>query len=181
MFKLISGTLVFYIMVTVFASVMNGGGGLSTSQLTQNVVVGATTIYAKNVTGFLAADYITIDGEEMNYSSVDTTANTFTLASAAVNSHKIGAYVYSPETKLINDALGFNVGALTTNLGFFALPVIGWKFFTVTLPNVLTLQLPFADGDFAFIGYLWLAMTIGIFFAIFGYLGWIVWNMVKPS
>lgn len=180
MFKLISGLMIFYVALTIFVAAMNGSGGINTTVLAQNVAVGNTTIYVSDVSGFLDSDYIVVDGEQMTYSSLDSSANTFTLSSGAVNSHKLNAMVYSPETSVLNNALGVNVGSVSTTAGIMAIPISFYKFFTNTLPALVTLTLP-VSGDFAWVGYLWVAMTTGALFAIIGYLGWIAWNIVKPN
>lgn len=175
MSKLISGLIFMYIIITVLTTALNGGGGLNTTYLTSNT--STDTIYVASTSGYLDADYIIIDGEKIAYTGKTDTAFT---GCTFEKSHLANAKVYSPSTSLLNNALGFNVGAITSSVGLFAVVTIPVTFCTVTLPNLVTGQLmPGLDGTLALFGYLWLAFTIGAVISIGVAMLWVASGIVK--
>ena len=181
MSKMISGLVFVYVIMTILASALHGGGGINTTY-----VYGAdadpkssTKIYGYSVDGFLSTDYIIIDGEKIYYNGVDKSQNYFSNC-AFTKIHKAGAKVYSQQSSLLNNALGFNVGAITSTVGFFSVVTIPVKFFTTTLPNLFVGNLmTTAEGEMAIFGYIWLAFTIGAVVSIGIAMLWVASGIVK--
>jgi hypothetical protein len=150
--------------------IIGDGMGMASTRLTANVTDIATTINVNDTTGFLTADYITIESEKIVYTNKTATSFTGctrgydgTLAkSHNINSKGIYPMAYSPESSVLNDALGFSPGAIAATNGWTAIVTVPMNFFSRTLPNVLSFNFPFLQGGFAIIGYFFLAMSMGI-------------------
>ena len=177
--KAITAYLILYVIITVLTAALNGGGGINTTNLTTAAVIGDNHVHVTSTDGFLSSDYVVIDGEEINYSSV--TSTTFVLSSTVKSNHSNGSMVYSPETSMINKALNINIGAVSSNVGLYAVITVISGFFTHTIPALVTMNIPGLGGDFAFIGYIWAAMSVGILLGMVLAIGIIAWNVLRPS
>ena len=155
---------------------MNGGGGMNTTQLTANASATDAVLHVSNTAGFLSADYLIIGGEKLTYTGKTSTTFTGCVRSSGA-SHTSGAMVYSQPTSVINDTLNFNVGAVSSNVGIFSVVVVPFKFFTTALPNIVRQGLPFT-GVFAFLSYLWFAITCGIVISIAIALIWVASGLI---
>lgn len=169
MSKMIAGLIFMYVIFTVLAGFINGVGGINTTVLTADVSPTDTSITVQSTAGFLSADKIIVDGEEMIYTSIDYThfyglTRTNPVAHYATNANGSPTMVYCQQTSLINNALGFNVNAVTTSAGVISIFTIPAKFFTITMPNLIAGSsiLQFLPGGFAFLGYIWLGLTVGM-------------------
>ena len=181
MSKLISGLVFMYVIMTILASAMHGGGGINTTYIygADADPNSSNKIYVYSVEGFLNTDYIVIDGEMIYYNGVDTTQNYFSNC-VFTKTHKSGTKVYSQQSSILNNALGFNVGAITSTVGFFSVVTIPVKFFTTTLPNFFVGNLmTTAEGEMAIFGYIWLAFTIGAVVSIGIAMLWVAIGIVK--
>jgi len=76
--KLITAFMLFYFVNVVFGAVMEGGGGIAATQLTQDISAGGVTMNVRNTTGFLQAGYVRMGDELVRYTN--KTATTFTVA-----------------------------------------------------------------------------------------------------
>ena len=172
MSKAISGFIFMFIIFTMFNAILDGGGGINTTRLSSAITATDTTIPVNSTSGFLSVDYLVIGGEKITYTG--KTATTFTGCIRSDGKvHANNSYVYSPQTSLMNDALGFNIGAVSTSAGYFAVIQIPFKFFTTTIPNIITVGMPGVDGSIAWIGYIWFALCIGMVIAIAISLIWV--------
>jgi hypothetical protein len=161
--KFIAGFVILYIIITMCHAIVDGGGGFNSTKLTSNLTATDTTINVSNTGGFLSADFVVIEGEKVSYTG--KTGTTFTgCVRTNGKVHIKGKMVYSPETSVINETLQFNPSAISSNAGFFTVPIIFWKFFTVTIPATISTSIPGADGDWAVFGLMWSAFNacIGI-------------------
>ena len=120
--------------------------------LTQQVATADNHLHVTSTTGFLPADDLWVDNEQMHYTG--KTATEFTGLTRGINStdattHTNSTTVYTVNAGVINQIFGFSIGTLWNSWGLFALPVIGAKFFTQTIPYL-------AAGNFThmFSGYL---------------------------
>jgi len=180
MSKMIAGILFIWIVLTVFASFINGSGGINATYLTQPMGVADTQATVSNTAGFLVGgDTLVIGGESMTYTSCDYT-HFYGLNRPGGIVHAANTMVYNQQTSLINDALGFNVNAVTTSSGLVSIFTIPLKFFTVTLGNVISGSsvLPFLPGMWAFVGYFWLVFTSGIVISFGVSMVWILSGIV---
>jgi hypothetical protein len=173
MSKLIGGIAFMYLVFSMLVGFMNGQGGIATTILAVNMTASDTSCEVGSTAGFLETDKVTIDEEQMTYTSTDYTHfyglsrgynNTTAAAHYITNPDGYATMVYSQPTALINSALGFNVSTVAANSGIVSIFTIPWRFFTITLPNLVSGRsvLALFPGEFAFIGYFWLAMTMGI-------------------
>jgi len=169
MSKMIAGLIFMFIIFTVLLGFMNGTGGMNSTVITANVLPTDNVITVQSTAGFLAADSIIIDGEQMTYTSIDYThfyvpSRVSGKAHYAVNSDGSPTMVYNQQTSLINNALGFNVNAVTTSSGVISIFTIPAKFFTITMPNLVSGRsvLQLLPGAFAWLGYIWLGLTAGM-------------------
>lgn len=170
-----------YIVITILTSALNGAGGLNTTYLTSTANSGDITLKVASTAGFLSADYIVVGGDKITYTGKDNDGVTFTGLSLA-KSYSSGTKVYSPNTSLLNNALGYNVGAVSSTVGLFSVVVIPIKFITQTLPNLVSGNLmPGLDGTLAVFGYIWLALTIGILMSIGIAMLWVASGIVKSA
>lgn len=172
MAKTISFFVGLFIIFTFFAAIGNGGGGIVATSLTSAIDADDTTLTVTTTNNFLTADYVFIESEKIAYTGVTTTPPyTFTGCSRGVGgttakAHPSGAKVYSPESSVLNEALGFSPGAISAVNGWTAIVTVPMNFFTRTLPNVLTFNFPFLQGGMAFLGYIFLAMSIGVLISL---------------
>lgn len=173
---MVSFIVVMYVVLTITVSVMNGGGGMNTTTLTSAISATDTTIHVISTSGFLTADYLIIGGEKLTYSG--KTATTFTgCARSSGVAHSAGSKAYSQQTSVINDTLNYNIGAVTSDVGIFAVVVVPFKFFTTAIPNIVSQGLPFT-GVFSFLSYFWFGLTCGIIVSIALALIWVASGIV---
>jgi hypothetical protein len=174
MSKVITFVICLFILGTYLSMILDDGDGMASTRLTANIDADDTTINVSDTTGFLSADMITIDSEKIVYTGITATSFTGctrgyegTVAKSHVLSTK-GFYpiAYSPESSILNDALGFSPGAIAATNGWTAIVTVPLNFFTRTLPNVLSFNFPFLHGGLAIIGYFFLAISMGILVSI---------------
>jgi hypothetical protein len=180
MSKMIGGLLFMYILITMFCGFANGSGGINSTVLAAPLAKTDNVATVQSTAGFLAGgDTIYIGGEQMTYSSLDYTHfNGLTRTSPQAD--VTGLMVYNQQTSLLNAALGFNINAVTTSSGLVSIFTIPVKFFTTTLPNIISGSsilslLPF---PFSFLGWIWIAFTAGIITSIGVSLVWVLSGIV---
>jgi hypothetical protein len=174
MSKMITFVICIFILGTYLSMIIDDGMGMASSRLTQNIDADDTTINVASTTGFLTADMLVIESEKIVYTGITATSFTGcsrgydgTIAkSHVINSKGIYPMAYSPESSILNDALGFSPGALSAVNGWTAIVTVPLNFFTRTLPNVLSFNFPFLQGGMAILGYFFLAMSIGILISL---------------
>jgi hypothetical protein len=188
MSKMIAGLLFMYLVITLLVSFMNGGGGIETTVLTAPMTASDVTATVNSTAGFLPnGDRITIGGEDMVYTSIDYThfkglvrTPSTAVAHSATYSNGNPTMVYNQQTSLINNALGFNANAVSTSSGIVTIATIALKFFTTTLPNVISGSsiLPLLPAQLQFLGYFWVAMTAGMGISLIASFVWMLSGIV---
>jgi len=186
MSKMVAGVLFVWICLTILASFCTGAGGINATYLTAPMAATDNSATVNSTAGFLpGGDILFIGGEQMTYSSTDYThfyglTRTNGVAHAALESSGVPTMVYSQQTNLVNDALGYNVSQVVSSSSFVAVFTIPYKFFSVTLPAIISGQgiMPLLPGVFAFIGYFWLAMTAGVAVSFGVQLAWLLSGLV---
>lgn len=145
--KLITAFMLFYFVNVIFGAIMEGGGGIAATQLTQDLSAGGVTMNVRNTTGFLQAGYVRMGDELVRYTNKTTT--TFTVAAGGRGwddtdavAHNAGAKVYSPESSVINSALGFNVMSTGATTATINIPIFVWSFMFNTVPKLITWDFP---------------------------------------
>ena len=125
---------------SLLSGVMEGGGGICTTQLTVNHTDVVTTLTVASTEGFLKKGYVVVQDEKVQYTN--KTATTFTGCvrgwdNTEASAHDNGTKVYSPEASVINYALGFDVAATGSTVGALYIPTVLYNFFFVTLPRMV--------------------------------------------
>jgi hypothetical protein len=182
---MIAGVAFIYVLLTLCAGFIQGTGGLNSTILTANMSATNTSCEVQNTAGFLSADKITVGGESMVYTSIDYThfyglTRSNPVAHLATNSDGSPTMVYNQQTSILNSALGYNTSAISTSAGGFAVFLIPLKFFTTTLPNLVRggSLIPFLPTELQWLGYVWLAVTIGIVVSIGIAVIWVASNLI---
>jgi len=162
--KLIAAYLVAHVLLTFFSSIMEGAGGMNVTELSSAISATVVTIDVDSTQGFLTADVIFIEDEEIVYTN--TNATQFLNCIRAFNDteargHANNTNVYSPDAGLINRGLGFN--ALTTGATTGALSVIGltWSFFTKVAGNLVMWDYSFFTGQLVYFRLFFMAVSMG--------------------
>ncbi len=161
--------MLFYLVNVIFGAVMEGGGGIAATQLTQDLTAGGVTMNVRNTTGFLKAGYVRMGDELVRYSNKATT--TFTVATGGrgwdgteAGVHYAGKKVYSPGASVINSALGFNVMSTGATTATINIPIFVWSFFFNTVPKLITWDFPHFKTipELALLRYVFLAISVGL-------------------
>jgi hypothetical protein len=180
MSKMIAGILFIYVAITLFCGFANGSEGLNSTVLTASMGAADTSCTVQSTSGFLVGgDYITIGGEQMQYTSLDFT-HFYGLVRTNGAAHANTTMVYNQQSSLLNAALGFNVNAVTTSSGLISIFTIPLKFFTTTLSNVISGSsiLTLLPEPWSFIGYFWITITAGIITSLGVSLVWVLSGIV---
>jgi len=155
----------FFVLATILGAIMQGGGGIVSTVLAENITSNSTYIPATPDTNLFAdKDIITIGDESVLYLSKNTTgfiANTRGYSDTTAAAHAAGSRIYSQEAGVINNALGFNIAVEAETGGTIGLIMLPIKFFTTTLPHVIMLNVNFLKiPELSIIGILWLVFGV---------------------
>ncbi len=146
--KLITGFLIFGIVIFFAIGVSQGGGGLQTLELTANMTATQITMVVDNTSGMLSADIIDVDSESISYTGLTPTSLTGLtrgIHQTTAATHSAGAYVYTEGTSAINQSIGFNAASLAVSNGVFAALTIPARFLFTSIPSMIIA----ADGLFS--------------------------------
>jgi hypothetical protein len=162
MAKLIAFFLVMMVGCGLLVGIMQGGGGVVTTELTNNITATETTINVTSTTDFLSTgDYIYIGSEKITYTAMTSTSFTGCVRGVDAKAHVIGAYVYTQKAAALNYALGFDIVAVQDNYGWVSWLAIPFLFMVRTIPNVIRMGAPIFTGDLAVIGIFIYALITG--------------------
>lgn len=168
--KLVVAFMLAFFFGTLLSAVADGGSSAAATRLTQTINSTTTTVTVRSTEGFPEASWIEVDDEKIAYNGI--TATTFTNCTRAysdttADSHTIGTQVYSPETGVINAALGFTVvstGATAGTINMMTFPV---KFITKTIPKLVTWDFSYLkEGDAQYIRYALWCISGGFIFSM---------------
>jgi hypothetical protein len=143
---------------------MSGGGGVTATELTANIDAADATIPASTI-GFLEADTIYIEEEEITYSG--KTANSFTgcirgYSNSDAASHGSGTVIYTRSTDVLNAAFGFNVIKTGEAYGTMGVVNIGFRFLTRGISELASFNFAFLTGDWVYFRYIGMAIGFGL-------------------
>lgn len=139
-----------FISMQIMSLFMEGEVGLATSFLTSPISDTATTITVESTDGFMDADHIVINLEEICYTSkTSTTFDGLTRGCRDTDpaNHAAGERVYNDTTGLINRMVGFNVLQSLADDGFVAGSL---KFFT-SIDDIAKAFWQMAIWDYSFL------------------------------
>ena len=165
MSKLITFFLFLFVGCSILSAVMEGGGGIVTTELSDDITASSTTIPVVSTRDFLDADYIILEQEEILYSGKTDTS--FTGCTRGYNgttatAHAEGTLAMTEGASTLNNALGFNIAATADSMGLWATVTIPFYFLTRTLPNIVMMNWSFLQGDLAIIGWFFFAAGAGL-------------------
>ncbi|MBV6343294.1 hypothetical protein [Candidatus Magnetobacterium casense] len=141
--RLLVTFLVIFIGCSFLAAIMQGGGGIVSTLLTENVTANATVIPVVSTASFNNEDIIRLGNEKILHSSTNATA--FIVAergydNTTADDFAAGSRVYSTEAGVLNDAFGYNLGVSIETGGTWGLIMVPINFFTTTLPHLIVLN-----------------------------------------
>ncbi|MFA5937425.1 MAG: hypothetical protein WC822_06145 [Candidatus Paceibacterota bacterium] len=187
MAKLIAFFLGVFFFGTVFSGIAANGGGVLSTRLTTAMDATTNIVRVSSTTNFMDTDYITIDNEQMLYSSINATAflgvtrgvnNTTAAVHSLTTSTGLTTRVYNQESSLINSFMNVNITAVATNSGWFTVLLVPW-YFLRQLPNLVTMNFPFLQGDMALVGYLFVICAIGLLITFAMSMLWVAAGVIK--
>ena len=164
--RLLLTALIVFIGTSLLASVMQGGGGIVSTILTEDVAANATVIPVYTTELFNNTDIVRIGNEKICYSSKNATA--FTVYErgydgTTAEAFEAGRRVYSTEAGALNDALGYNMGATIETGGTWGLIMLPINFFTQTVPHLIVLNANlFSTPELSFIAIFWFGAGIAL-------------------
>lgn len=166
MHRLLVTFLFVFIGCSILAAIMQGGGGIVSTVLTEDLAADGTTLEVESTALFNDKDIIRIGNEKILYSARDAT--TFTVhtrgaGGSTAEAFEAGTRVYSTEAGAINDALGFNLGVTVEVGGALALIQLPINFFTKTMPHLIVLNANlFSQPELQFIAIFWFGAGIAL-------------------
>lgn len=176
--------MLLFLFGTLLSGSVSNGGGVLITVLTSNLSATGLTVTVRSTENFLDTDYITIGSEKILYSSKDATHFYVSTGGRGQDgttdaAHLINEKVYSPEATILNEALNVNPAAVKSNTGAFAVIQIPFTFLTHTLPNLVTMNFSFFQGDAAIIGYIFMICAAGFVLSLALSMLWVAAGVVK--
>jgi len=164
--RLLVTFLIMFVGCSILGAVMQGGGGIVSTVMADNITANATYIPAESTSLFADADIITIGDEKILYSSLNTTGfNAYTRGYGGTTAvaHSDGERIYTQEAGVLNNALGFNLAVEAETGGTFGVITIPIKFFTTTLPHLVILNVNFLKTpELSIIAIFWMVAGIAL-------------------
>jgi hypothetical protein len=162
--------LFLFVGISLLAAIMQGGGGIVSTVLADNVTENATYIPAVSTSLFASADIIRIGDEKILYSSKNSTGfivQTRGYSDTVATAYEAGRRIYSEEAGVLNDAMGFNMAVTIETSGTWGLITLPINFFTHTLPHLIMLNVNFLKiPELSIIGIFWFAAGIALLVTI---------------
>lgn len=166
--RLLITALIVFIGTSFLAAILQGGGGIVYTQLTDDVADNAAVIPVISTGLFNSqSDIIRVGNEKIMYSSKNATA--FMVYERGYDDTKAeafeaGRHVYSTEAGILNDAMGYNVGVSIESSGAWGVVMVPINFFTNTLPHLIVLNANlFKEGSaLSIIAIFWYAFGIAL-------------------
>lgn len=148
----------------LLVGIVAGGGGVTTAYLASNASSNQTYLNVTSTNDFLEEDTVIIGAEKIYY--LDTNATAFLNCTRAYGGtiasvHLTGVKVYTERANAINNALGFNIGAMQDSLGWAAIIAIPFRFFVTTIPHIMKMSTTLLTGDLAIISWILYVMAAG--------------------
>lgn len=144
--KIITTFLFLVFMASLISSVMETGGGVVSTRLTEDITSSSTIIHVSNNRGFLDAGVVYIGNEAIKY--IKPIGATNYLAANPIDgrgfdnteavAHVRGDMVYTKDMSALNSALGFEVASTGSSTGEIQLGLTVRNFFFITIPRIAT-------------------------------------------
>jgi hypothetical protein len=168
MHKLLLSAILVFIGCSFLSAIMQGGGGFTSSTLAAGINATSTSIPIADTSSFANEDIITIDSEQILYTSRnDTGVSTETqyrgYSGTTATAHSTGATVYTEEAGVINSMLGFNIALQVQTGGIYGILQLPFQFLLVALPHLISLNLSIlAIPELSIIGICWFGFGIAL-------------------
>lgn len=164
--RLLLTALIVFIGTSFLAAIMQGGGGITSTILAENVSASTTTLPVYSTGLFNDQDIIRIGNEKIMYSSKgDTQFNVYERGydDTTAEAYEAGRRVYSTEAAVLNDAMGYNLGVSIETGGMWGLVMLPINFFTKTLPHLAVLNANlFKTPELSIIAIFWYGFGIAL-------------------
>lgn len=164
--RLLITALIVFIGTSFLAAIMQGGGGIVSTILTEDIDADDAVIPVSSTELFNDTDIVRLGNEKILYSSKNATA--FTVYERAYDgtvaeAFEAGRRVYSTEAGVLNDAFGYNLGISIETGGTWGLIMLPINFFRVTLPHLAVLNANlFKTPELAIIPIFWYGFGIAL-------------------
>lgn len=164
--RLLITALLVFIITSFLAAWVQGGGGIVSTPLTQDLATNGTVVHVASTSLFNDVDVIRIGNEKIAYTSTNATA--FMVSSRGYDdttpaAYDAGRYVYSTEAGVLNDAFGYNLGVSIEEGGMWGLVMLPINFFTTTVPHLAMLNANlFNTPELMIIAIFWYAFGIAL-------------------
>lgn len=164
--RLLLTALIVFIGTSVLAAVMQGGGGIVSTILTEDVSANSTVVPVYSTELFNSQDIIRVGNEKILHLSKNATAFlscTRGYDDTAPEAYEAGRRVYSTEAGVLNDAMGYNLGLSIETGGMWGLIMLPINFFIHTLPHLAVLNANlFKTPELAIIPIFWYGFGIAL-------------------
>lgn len=148
----------------LLVGIVAGGGGVTTTYLSTNASSNQTYLNVTSTNDFLDEDTVIIGAEKIYYLDINSTAFlncTRGYGGTTAATHLPGVKVYTERANALNNALGFNIGAVQDSLGWAAIIAIPFRFFVTTIPHIMKMSTTLLTGDLAIISWILYVMAAG--------------------
>ena len=160
--------LLIFVGTSTLGAIMQGGGGIVSTVLEDDITANATYIPATSTNLFAGKDIITIGNEDLLYSSKNATGFLVDIGyrgygDTTAGTHSAGSRIYSQEAGVLNSALGFNIAVEAETGGYWGIITIPINFFTKTLPHLIMLNANFLKiPELSIIAIVWMVAGIAL-------------------
>lgn len=155
-----------FVGTSLIGAIIHGGGGIVSTTLSEDVSNSTTFWPATSTAVFADADIITCGDEKALYSSKNATGFIITTRGyddTEAVSHSAGRRIYTSESSVLNEALGFNLAVEAETGGTWGVIMLPINFFTHTLPHMIDLNASFLQTPaLSIIGIVWMVAGIGL-------------------
>jgi len=168
--KLLMTFLFLFVGISILGAIMQGGGGIVSTVLADDISANATYVPATSTSLFANKDIIAIGGEKILYTSKNATGFTVQTrgySGTTAAAHEAGRRIYTEQAGVLNEALGFNLQVELQSSGVWGVLTLLSLFFTDTLPHLIVLNANFLrTPELAIIGFFWFAFGIALLVTI---------------
>lgn len=164
--KLLVTFLLIFMGTTLLGAIMAGGGGIVSTTLAANITAEDTEIPIASARLFADKDIIIIGSEKILYTAKNSTSLLDCergYGNTIPTRHAAGARVYTQESGILNDALGYNFVVEMETAGMWGIIMLPIRFFTTTLPHLIQVNVAFLKiPELAIIAIFWMVAGIAL-------------------
>ena len=168
--KIIVAFILTFFTFGLLAGIADGEGGMHVTRLTATIDATDETIPVQTTTGWTKTGLLEIDGEVIEYSNI--TATSFLSCDRGQDDtdavgHAVNSKVYSDQAGVLNNALGFDIAKMTTDIGPTDIPMIPVNFVIKTMPRMIGWDFNFLkEGPMVYLRYLLWCFSLGFIISV---------------